>query len=115
MSGWGLQPPLQTADETGQIGTLSPIKGMQLIHHQIAQGIGLLMGPQRRVLRPDQQEIQHLVVGQQDVWRILAQNGPVGDERIGAIFQLLDLVGCGAAICRVGLGIATHIQAGPNA
>ena len=41
----GLQPPFKAADQAGQVRALRAIEGMQLIHHQIAQRIGLLMGP----------------------------------------------------------------------
>ena len=68
-----LEPILQSPDQAREIGALRAIEGVQFVHHQIAQGAGLVVPPQARIRRADQQEIQHLVVGEQDVRRAFPQ------------------------------------------
>ena len=75
-----LQPRLQAAQEQRQIGALSTVEGVQLIHHHIAQRLRRVLAPEMPVLGTDQQVVEHLVIGQQDVGRILAQRGAVGDH-----------------------------------
>ena len=72
----GTQPP----QEQGQVGALGAVEGMQFVHHHVAQGGRRVVLPELAVLGPQHQEVQHLVVGKQDVGRVLAQGIPVGDN-----------------------------------
>ena len=94
----------ETPQQHGNVRALGAVERVQLVHHQIAQRVGLLAGPQPGILGAQQQEVQHLVVGQQNVGRVLAQRMAVGDNREAAVGQLLnrfrELVGC-----------ITHVQA----
>ena len=65
-----------------QIGALRPVKGVQLVHHQIAQRARLVAPPKPPIRRADHQEVQHLVVGEQDVRRAFAQRLPIGDQML---------------------------------
>lgn len=105
---WQVQPALEAADQAREIRTLSAVEGMQLVHHQIAQCIGLLLRPQRCICGADQQEIQHFVVGQQDIRGILAQRVAVGDDREAAVLQLSHPVGLHRRLI-------AHIEAGADA
>ena len=67
------RPFLEAADEHGEIGALSAAVGMQLVEHEEAQPAGGAV-EDRLVLEPDQHQLGHHVVGQQDMWR-LAPNG----------------------------------------
>ena len=69
-----LQPGAQAADEAGEVRPLSAIEGVQFIHHQKAQGSCGVVPPQRKVDGPGQQQIEHLVVGEQDVRWLLPQH-----------------------------------------
>ncbi len=102
-----LEPALEATDQACQIRALGAVESMQLIDHQIAQRIRLLPRPQRRIGSADQQEIQHLVVGQQDVRRVLAQGMAVRDDREAAIGHLLHAAGF------LSRGLA-HVQAGAD-
>ena len=72
----------QAPHQTGQIRPLSPIKGMQLIHHQVTQGARLVVTPQRLINRPHQQIIQHLVVSQQNIGGVLPERVLTGNDRV---------------------------------
>ena len=80
---------------------------MQLVHHQIAQRVGLLAGPQLGILGAQQQEVQHLVIGQQNVGRVFAQRMAVGDDREAAVRQLLNRF-------RELVGGITHVKTGTD-
>ena len=77
-----LEPSPQPPDETGEIRPLRAIEGMELIHYEIAQHAACVVSPEREVDGPRQQEIEHLVVGEQDVRRALAQHVAVLDQVI---------------------------------
>jgi hypothetical protein len=55
------------ADQHRDVGALAAAVRVQLVEHQEAQARGLL--EQRRVVWPRQDQLQHHVVGEQDVWR----------------------------------------------
>ena len=74
------EPRAKPPDEACQIGALGAVEGVQLVHHQIAQGVGGVVAPEPVVDRPNQQEIQHLVVCEKDVRRALAQGAAVRDD-----------------------------------
>ena len=70
----------QATNQQRKIGTLGAIEGVQLIHHQVAQGLRTVVGPQRLILGAHQQVVEHLVVGEQHIRRVLAQRFLVGDH-----------------------------------
>ena len=76
------QPFPQPPDKARQIGALRPVEGVQFVHHQIAQRAGLVVPPKPPIRRADHQEIQHLVVGEQDVRRAFAQRLPIRDQML---------------------------------
>ena len=71
--------------EAREVGPLSAVERVQLVHHQVSQRARLVVPPEPEVERPDQQVVQHLVVRQQDVRRPCAQRVPVGDDVFPAI------------------------------
>ena len=75
-----LEPRPQPPDETGEIRPLRAVEGVQLIHHQVAQHARDVVAPQREVDGPRQQQVEHLVVGEQNVRRPFAQDLPVLDD-----------------------------------
>ncbi len=77
------QPLFQSPDEARHVAALGPVIGVQLVQDQVAQRVRPVAGPQRLVLGPKQQEVQHPVVGQQDVRRRGAQDLPVVDQVVG--------------------------------
>ena len=82
------QAALQAANQACQVCALRTIEGVQFVHHQVAQRVWALLGPQAQVGRTQQQKVQHLVVGQQDVGRIVPQGSSIGDDSEGAWFVL---------------------------
>ena len=95
----GAQPSFQTADQAGHIGPLGAIIGMQLVQHQKAQRFGAVPGPQALVFRAQQQEVEHLIVRQEDIRRVITDGIPVFNQV--AITHRLIL-----------LPLAAHIKAG---
>lgn len=77
------QPRTQTPDEHGDVGALSSVVGVELIEHQILQG-GRRVVPQAGVRLAQQEQIEHPVVGEQDVGWVVTQCVPVIDQRMGA-------------------------------
>ena len=72
------QPQTQPAQQQGHVGALGSVIGVELIEHDVLQRVGGKL-PHQLVGVPKQQLIEHLVVRQQDVRRILAHGVPVGD------------------------------------
>ena len=99
------QASTQTSQEQSQISTLRPVKRMQLVNHQVAQCGRRVALPQPAILGPEQQIVQHLVVGQQNIWRILSQCVAVCDDTCWRHHH---------ALARIG-NRATHKQAYPQA
>ena len=64
----------------GQVRPLRTVEGVQLVHHQVAQRLRPLCAHSGLSSRAQQQEIQHLVVGEQDVGRVLPQRLAVVHE-----------------------------------
>ena len=56
---------------------------MQLIHNDVAQHLRRVLCPQLAVLWPDQQVVEHLVVGQQNIWWIATKGFTVGNHLLG--------------------------------
>ena len=75
-----LEPGFQPSQEECQIGSLSSIESVQFIHHHIPECALGVLTPQPPVLGPDQQVVEHFIVGEQDVWRIISECGPIGDD-----------------------------------
>jgi hypothetical protein len=65
---------LEAADQAGEVGALGAVEGVQLVNHQEAQRLRPDALPERRVLGADQQVVEHLVVGHQDVRRFPAEH-----------------------------------------
>ena len=62
---------------------MSAVEGVQLINHQKAQCSGGVVPPQREVHGPGQEQVEHLVVGEQDVRGLLPQHVAALDEVVG--------------------------------
>ncbi len=78
------QPVLQAAQETGKIGPLRTVKGMQFVHGNVLERLRFVILPQKRILRAHQQVIQHFVVGHQYVRCIVQHGFAVGDDPVFA-------------------------------
>src|SRR5699024_11811906 len=103
-----LQPQTQPAQQQGHVGSLGAVVGVELIEHDVLQRVGGEL-PHQLVGVPKQQLIEHLVVRQQDVRRVLAHGVPVGDQQLlgdllvlGA--EVLDGVNASSHACQLGLG-----------
>ena len=73
----------QAAQEHGHIGALSAVVGVELVKHEIREAARALP-PQGPVLVTEQQLVEHLIVREQDVRRLVADDSPIGDESVGA-------------------------------
>ena len=71
----------QPAQQHGHISALGTVIGVELIEHQVLQGQGAFF-PQARIGLPQQQLVEHFVVGQQDVRRIGADGFADVDESV---------------------------------
>ena len=78
-----LQPGLEATHEAGDVGALGAVKGVQLVDDEVAQGVRGVVLPQAPLVGPQQHEVQHLVVGEQDVGRLVAQRLLVLDHVVG--------------------------------
>ena len=78
----GPEARLEPADEQGEVRPLGPVEGVQLVHHQVAQGLGPVVPPQHPIPRADQQVVQHLVIGEQDVRGLSAQGRLRGNDAV---------------------------------
>src|SRR6185369_15043037 len=58
---------LEAADQAGDIGALCAVVGVQFIEDEVAECVLLVLLPEELVLRAQQEEVQHLVVGEQYV------------------------------------------------
>ncbi len=114
-----IQPFLEPADEAGDIRPLRPVIGVQFVEHQIAQGAFAVIAPDGLVLRAHQQEVQHFVVGQQNIGRLVLQHLLVGNGPPGLLHCAVQLDGHladGAFLGSVGIGgiEATGVEADAN-
>ena len=64
-----VQTVLQTSNEAGQIRALGTVKGVQFVDDEVSKRVRSVVLPQDCVGRTDEQVVQHLVVGQQNVGR----------------------------------------------
>jgi len=62
-----LQAIAQAAYQAGEVGALGAIKSVELVHHQITKNPGLVVLPEALHMGLDQQVVELLVVGEQDV------------------------------------------------
>ena len=74
-----VEPRLQAADQAAHIGALRAVVGVQLVQHQIGEPPRRVEPPDAPVFRLHQQVVEHLVVGQQDVRRVVLHGPAVGD------------------------------------
>lgn len=74
-----------SADQQGDIGPLPAPVRVQFIEHKELQALGRL--DKVLLLRPGEQEFQHHVVGQEDIWW-------VGDGRALLLIRLLACIEC---------------------
>ena len=85
---WALEAITQTADQTGQIRALGTVKAVELIDNQIAQNTAAIklapvVLPQALHMGLDEQVVELLVIGKQDVGRRLVQSLLIGDHAGG--------------------------------
>ena len=106
-----LQPRAQTPQQQGQIRSLGAVEAVQLVHHHIAQRGRRVGRPQLAVQRPQHQIVEHLVVGQQDVGRVLAQGGPVRNHRVRRHHHA---VPCVTTLTRIAANVETNPQSGKS-
>ena len=83
-----LEAITQAADQTGQIRALGTVKAVKLIDNQIAQNTAAIklapvVLPQALHMGLDEQVVELLVVGKQDVGRRLVQSLLIGDHAGG--------------------------------
>ena len=76
------EPHPQAPDEAGEVGSLGAVEGVQLVHHQVAQRARRVPPPELLIRRTDQQVVEHLVVREQDVRRLVQQRLPVRDHLV---------------------------------
>ena len=75
-----LESCLHPADQAGEVCALRPVECVDLVNHQIAQRIRAIFLPKAAVVLPDQQVVQHLIVGHQDVRWGFPHLLPAGDD-----------------------------------
>ena len=73
----------EAAEEHGDIGALRSVVGVELVEHHEPKRVGLIARPQVAVLTPQQQEVEHFVVGEKDVRRVVAECLAAVDEVVG--------------------------------
>ena len=76
------QPHSQATDQARQIRALGAVEGVELVHDQVPQRVGLVVAPEPPVSGPDHQVVQHLVVGEQDVRRAFAHRLAIRDHGV---------------------------------
>ena len=70
----------EAKDEAGQVGALRAVEGVEFIDDQVAQALRSVLFPQGGVAGPDEEIVEHLVVGEQDVRGREPQGVFVGDD-----------------------------------
>jgi len=104
VSGRNIKPRFQPPEQAREVGPLRAVERVQLVHHQVLQSVGRVVAPQLPVGGAEQQKIQHLVVGQQDIRRILPQG-------VAACDHLVPLHGLDRLVERV-LRVVPDVQPG---
>jgi len=96
-----LQSRFDTPDQAGKVSSLRTIKGVDLIDHHVAESVGTVLAPQALVVLTNEQIVQHLVVGHEDVRRRLPHLVLAGDDPgLGHLLGLFTLT--------------TDVEADPN-
>ncbi|MPM32560.1 hypothetical protein SDC9_79124 [bioreactor metagenome] len=78
-----LQRQPEAAQQHGDVGALGAVVGVELVEHQVGQALGALP-PDVLVLLAQEELVEHLVVGQQDVRRSVLDDAVVGDQPLVA-------------------------------
>ena len=78
-----LEAIAQAPDQTGEIGALGAVEGVELVDDEIAKNPCVVVLPEALHMGLDQQVVELLVVGEQDVGRCLMQSVLVGDHAGG--------------------------------
>ncbi len=83
-----LQGQPQPPEQHGHVGALGPVVGVELVQDDVLERVGA-QPPQLLVVVAQQELIEHLVVGEQDVrWR-LAKDGSRGDQAVRSHLRAL--------------------------
>ena len=77
----GLQREAESAEKKGDIGALGAVIGVELVEDEVLEAFGGLL-PDAGVGAAQQQLVEHLVVGEEDVRRILPDGFLRGNERL---------------------------------
>ena len=97
----GVEGPGQAAQQHRHVGALGAVVGVELVEHEVLERVGRGL-PEVLVAAAQQQLVEHLVVGEQDVGRVVADDPPVADE---------PAVGDPRARAR---GVVAGVEAGPD-
>ena len=73
---------LESADQKRGVGPLEPAVGVELVEHQKAQEALVLGGKKPQVLAAGEDELEHHVVGKEEVGRVLADLLPRGEHHV---------------------------------
>ena len=87
----------QTTNQAGQVGALGAVEAVELIHHQITQHAGSikLLGvvlPKALDVWLQQQVVELLVVGEQNIGRSLVQGSFISDHTGGGHRRRIRLI-----------------------
>ena len=74
----------EAAQQHGDVGALGSVVGVELVEHDVAERVGGVVSPQVSVFSPQQEEVEHLVVGEQNVGRVGPKDVSFVDEVVGA-------------------------------
>ena len=69
----GVQPVGEPAQQAGQVGALRAVESVQFVHDEVFERVRIVAVPNPGVFGAYQQIVEHLVVGEQDVRRVLQQ------------------------------------------
>ena len=97
----GVEGPGQAAQQHRHVGALGAVVGVELVEHEVLERVGRGL-PEALVVAAQQQLVEHLVVGEQDVGRVVADDPAVADE---------PAVGDPRARAR---GVVAGVEAGPD-
>ena len=76
------EPVLQPPQQQGEVRALRPVEGVHLVDHQEAQRLRVVLLPERLVPAAQEQVVEHLVVREQDVGRVLPHRLAMGDDAV---------------------------------
>jgi hypothetical protein len=121
VAGWDAQALLEAAEQEGDVGALGAVVGVELVEDQVLEGVGAVMVPEGAVLGAEEEEVEHPVIGEQEVGRALAEVLPhvlevvlVGDD-VGACAADVEAGADLAAQARIpGMGPAMDLAGEPR-